>query len=154
MNTETARRTAEKVMKKHGLIQKGWVFEWDDARHRFGQCNYKIKVLSFSKFLTQNSEEGEFMDTVMHEIAHALVGPGHGHKLVWKNKMIELGQVPNRCGTFSAAQKEAIKEVARYVCTCPVTGMITSHKHRKRNPRLCKCHGESVLWNGMPFEMA
>lgn len=31
------------------------------------------------------------MDTVAHEVAHALVGPAHGHDAVWRRKAVELG---------------------------------------------------------------
>ena len=37
-------------------------------------------------------------DTILHEIAHALVGPGHGHDAVWKRKCREVGARPERCG--------------------------------------------------------
>lgn len=33
----------------------------------------------------------EIENTILHEIAHAIVGVGHGHRLKWQEKAIELG---------------------------------------------------------------
>jgi predicted SprT family Zn-dependent metalloprotease len=166
MNTTQARRLAETAMRNHGLISQGWVFQWDNARHRFGLCQYRYKTLSFSKFLTENSEEDEFMATVMHEIAHALVGAGHGHGIVWRRKMIELGQSPNRTKRSNSAQVEAKKATANYVVTCSVTGNVVAHMDRlvkqrttkrgiiKYKGHQCKCHSAWVLYNGKSFQDA
>src|SRR4051812_12271673 len=40
----------------------------------------------------------EDLDTLLHEIAHALVGPGHGHGPAWRRKCREVGARPVRCG--------------------------------------------------------
>lgn len=149
MNTETARRTAEKAMKTHGLTD--WEFLWNNARGTAGYCDHRIKVLSFSKFLCENGDEAEWFDTVMHEIAHALVGSGHGHGKVWKAKMIELGRVPNRTTAFTDQQVDALDKTVNYRLTCPITHKELATRHRKRADKVCKCHGYSVLWNGKPF---
>lgn len=161
MNTTTARRLAEKAMADHGLT--GWYFQWDNAKKRFGQCNYTYKILSFSRFLTEHSEEEDFMATVMHEIAHALVGSGAGHGPVWKAKMRELGQNPSRTKASNAAQREARKAAANYVLTCATSGKVLGHldrlvKTRRTKYRVitymghqCPCHREVVLYNGKSF---
>lgn len=151
MNTETARRQAEKTMKKFGLTDKGWEFQWNNARGTAGYCTHHIKVLSFSKFLCEHGDEQEWTDTVMHEIAHALVGRGKGHGPVWKAKMRELGQEPRRTTPFTETQVDALVKTANYVLTCSVTGKELARRHRKRTDKVCKCHGSLVLWNGLPF---
>jgi len=151
-------------MKSHGLSD--WTFQWDGARKRHGQCVYKIKALSFSKFLTEHAEEEAFMSVVMHEIAHALVGPGHGHGVAWRRKMLELGQSPKRTVAGNEAQTEARKATANYVVTCSVTGRVIAHLDRlvksRRTQRgtvvykghMCNCHKEFVLYNGKEFQNA
>ena len=65
--------------------------KFDNAYKRAGACFYQKKTLSFSiRFLRQASAD-EIRDTLLHEIAHALVGPKNGHNLIWKKKAIELG---------------------------------------------------------------
>ena len=39
----------------------------------------------------------ETKDVVLHEIAHALTGRGHGHDAVWKRMCIKVGARPERC---------------------------------------------------------
>jgi hypothetical protein len=33
----------------------------------------------------------DIKNTILHEIAHAIVGENHGHRQVWQEKAIELG---------------------------------------------------------------
>ena len=39
----------------------------------------------------------EIKNTILHEIAHALVGPKHGHNEIWKQKALEIGCDAERC---------------------------------------------------------
>ena len=41
--------------------------------------------------------DDEVLDTILHEIAHALVGPQHGHDAVWRAKAREIGCTGERC---------------------------------------------------------
>ena len=41
-------------------------------------------------------EPQDVLDTILHEVAHAIVGAGHGHDRVWARKMRELGLSPDR----------------------------------------------------------
>lgn len=50
----------------------------------------------------------EIMDTVIHEVAHALVGPDMHHGVVWKNKCLELGGSGERTFTLSKERKKSL----------------------------------------------
>ena len=87
-------------MAQHGLL--GWVFKFNRRKRQMGICFYphqgrpgRIELSIY--FVEKNSEE-EIRDTILHEIAHALVGPKHAHDAVWRAKYIEIGAVPKRCG--------------------------------------------------------
>jgi predicted SprT family Zn-dependent metalloprotease len=57
-------------------------------------------------------------DTPLHEIAHAWVGPKHGHDRVWKATAEAVGCRPQRC--YSA---QAVRVLfARYRFECPACG--------------------------------
>lgn len=56
--------------------------------------HYSVKTISFSKAALVNLVEDEVLDTAMHEIAHALVGPNKGHNWVWKRQAEELYAQP------------------------------------------------------------
>jgi predicted SprT family Zn-dependent metalloprotease len=105
---------ANELLEQYGLIEKGWKFQWDHAQTRLGVCKHSRKVIAFSQNFDHIGRE-EIEDTIRHEIAHALVGPNHGHDDVWRRKCVEVGAKPERCaptGTKSQAQYN-------YVIKCP-----------------------------------
>ena len=73
---------ARSEMDKNGLFD--WKLDLDHAKVRAGACFFREKKISFSRNFVKNSNESEIYDTILHEIAHALVGPKHGHNVVWK----------------------------------------------------------------------
>lgn len=93
-----ASNLAEALMQKYNLDNMGWYFEFDNAKRRFGCCNYKLRRISLSKPLTLLREESFVRNTILHEIAHALVGGRNGHNEVWRAKAIEIGCDGKRCG--------------------------------------------------------
>lgn len=95
-NMEERERIAKELLAKHGL--QGWTFKWDRAKRRFGLCSYKRKTIQLSSVLAKEVSLEESIDTILHEIAHALVGHAHGHDATWKRKCIEIGCRPERCG--------------------------------------------------------
>jgi predicted SprT family Zn-dependent metalloprotease len=72
------------LMDEHGLA--GWSVTLDHARRRAGQCDYTNKRISLSRHYVRHAEDSHIRDTILHEIAHALVGPKHGHDAVWRQK--------------------------------------------------------------------
>ena len=127
-------------MAKHGLIQSNWRFEFDNARRRFGVCKYSTKIIGLSQHLVALNDEAQVKDTILHEIAHALVGPKHGHDWVWRRKAIEIGCNGERC--YKSA--EVATPQSKYIAECVGCKKIyKAHKKRKIN-RSCKnCSGGS-----------
>lgn len=120
---------ANELMQHHGLIDKGWRFEMDRAKRRFGVCKYRSKQITLSTDLTALNEEKEVRNTILHEIAHALVGPRHGHDAVWKAKAIEIGCTGDRC-----YGSHVIKPKGNYESVCPKCKTTkTRHKKPKRD---------------------
>lgn len=91
MDLITARAKAISEMKKHGLIKKGWTFEFDRAIRRLGQCNSEKKRIALSKHFTGAANEDEFEQALLHEIAHALLPVEAGHSWDWRLKAREIG---------------------------------------------------------------
>lgn len=89
MDLKEAKELAEKLMLDHNLI--GWSFKFDSANARFGLCRHTKKTISLSKFLVSLNTVERVTNTILHEIAHAILGPGYGHSKVWKQKAIEIG---------------------------------------------------------------
>jgi hypothetical protein len=59
-------------MNAWGLVQKGWTFKVDNAKSRHGLCNYNAKRLSISRQRVDHDSKEDVVNTIRHEIAHAL----------------------------------------------------------------------------------
>jgi predicted SprT family Zn-dependent metalloprotease len=78
-------------MNDYGLIAEGWTFKFDRAKRRFGCCHHSTKTISLSEPLVELNEPYRVINTILHEIAHALVGTENGHNAVWKAKAVSIG---------------------------------------------------------------
>ena len=122
--------TATKLLKEYGLID--WRVKLDHARRRAGQCDYNTKVISLSRLYVRNANKDHIRDTILHEIAHALVGPRHGHDVVWRNKAREIGCTATRCHGLNFSR-------ARWQMKCP-NGCFSIERHRRKSGLICtKC---------------
>jgi predicted SprT family Zn-dependent metalloprotease len=93
---EAAHGLALCLMALHGLHD--WAFAFNRRRRGLGLCRYATRTIELSMFLVDRNGPDEVRDTILHEIAHALVGPGHGHDAAWRRKCVEVGARPERCG--------------------------------------------------------
>ena len=118
MNLNDVKIIAVSLMKQHNLLQKGWRFEFDNAKKRFGCCYYYERKITLSSELCKLNDESHIRDTILHEIAHALVGVGHGHDAVWKRKAIEIGCNGKRC--YDSSKTNNVK--APYTANCSTCG--------------------------------
>jgi predicted SprT family Zn-dependent metalloprotease len=96
MNPDYARALAEAQLRKHGLAQLGWTFDFDRSSHRrLGACWHDKRQISLNKRYTMLNDRDQVLDTILHEIAHALAGPTAGHGPLWQQICRELGCVPS-----------------------------------------------------------
>ena len=123
-----AQRLTEKLMNQHNLNEMGWRFEFDNSKRRFGCCNYTHKKITLSRHLVLLNDETRVTNTILHEIAHALVGSGHGHDNVWRRKAIQIGCDGKRCYT----EKNTVTPAAKYVAICKGCG---AEAKRQRKPQ-------------------
>lgn len=118
---------ATEMMKEHGLGD--WRIKLDHARRRAGQCDYNKKEISLSRHYVRYAEMDHIRDTILHEIAHALVGPHHGHDAVWRQQARAIGCTATRCHTLNFSY-------ARWVMFCP-NGCFEVERHRRKSGLLC-----------------
>ena len=91
MDLLKAEKLAIQLMEKNGLTKKGWQFKFCKAYKYFGICDYNTKSIRLSRKLTLLNRKSIINEVILHEIAHALVGPDKGHNTIWESKAIEIG---------------------------------------------------------------
>lgn len=150
-----AQAMARGLMDAHGLDD--WSLAFDNAKTRAGACRFTRRQISLSRILTRLHDETHVRDTVLHEIAHALVGPGAGHGPVWKEMARAVGCSATRC-----VPEDAPKAAAAWTGTCPAGHTTTAHRRPERvkscgtcSPTFSPCalyewrrHGQVVPMHG------
>ncbi len=125
MRMDHALAMARRLMADHEL--HGWTVVADRAKTRAGVCRFGKRQIGLSRPLTELHSEEEVRDTILHEIAHALVGPEHGHDRVWRAKARAIGSSGERCVSLDAP-----RVVGDWVGTCPAGHTSTRHRAPQR----------------------
>jgi len=136
MNLHEAQETAKKLMIEHGLYD--WSFGFNQRRSAYGLCSYTKRKIFLSEKLVPHMEEKEVINTILHEIAHALVGAGHGHGYVWQRKALEIG-----CNAKRTAAYDAAHAVAKYIAECPHCGITHKANRLPKRSHWCRCTGRT-----------
>ena len=123
---------ARTLMHHHGL--RGWTFKFDNAKTRFGRCCHSTRTISLSKHWAEARSVELSRITILHEIAHALVGPGAGHGPVWVAKARELGIAGDRCSSAGGARLERAAQGV-----CPAGHRTEAHKLPRRVKSCSRC---------------
>lgn len=118
------------------LRGRNWSFQFDRSLTRLGLCNHRECFISLGTHATSVNEEKEVLNTLLHEIAHALIGPGAGHGPEWKAVAKSIGCTAERTG------KILIEAPAKYTGECPNCSKVF-YKYRK--PKLGAYHGQCGL---------
>jgi predicted SprT family Zn-dependent metalloprotease len=132
MQIEDAKKLTLNLMSRHGLSD--WEFKFHNAKRIFGTCYHTRKVIALSKELVQINDVERVTNTVLHEIAHALVGRGHGHDYVWKRKALEIGCNGQRCFT----ENDTVTVKYAVEAECKTCGKIFGFH---RMPKVRRCCG-------------
>ncbi|WP_432572823.1 SprT-like domain-containing protein [Kineococcus sp. SYSU DK005] len=131
MDVREAVAMAEDLLAEHGLA--GWTVVVDRARTRAGVCREDRRQIGLSGPLTALHAPEEVRDTVLHEIAHALVGTRHGHDDVWR-------ATARRLGCTGARTTSAPRPAGRWRGVCPAGHAVTRHR-RPARPVACGACG-------------
>jgi predicted SprT family Zn-dependent metalloprotease len=129
-----ARALAVELMACHGLHD--WHFAFNRRKRAMGLCRYAVRTIELSIYLVDGNGADEIRDTILHEIAHALVGQEHGHDAAWKRKCLEIGAKPERCG-------RAEMPLGRWRAHCGGCGQVFSRHRRPSRMRgwFCRACG-------------
>lgn len=121
-NIEEVEQLALQLMKQHGLLGKGWVFEFDNAKRRFGQADSARRTISMSKpiVLLNLSNDGELRNVILHEIAHGLATRVSLHNAEWRTIARSIGCTGDRCYD----NNDVIDPPSKYICFCKRCGKV------------------------------
>lgn len=132
MRLDEVEALARRLMDRHGLDE--WTVQFDGAKARAGICRFDRRVIGLSRHLMAAFDCEEVVDTVLHEIAHALVGAAHGHDGVWKATARSIGASPKRC-----VSNEAPSVPGAWTGICPNGHVVTRHRKPARVVSCARC---------------
>lgn len=129
MNSSAIFDLAVTTLAQYGLLEKGWKVAWDNGKRRAGACHYGTRTISLSRHILPLASDEEIRETILHEVAHALM-PGHSHDAAWTAKLREMGGTGKRTHSMETPE-------GRYEVHCQNCGKIgTRHQAQgtwKRN---------------------
>lgn len=85
-----AQRVCRQLMDKHGLQE--WTLKITRNKRTVGTCYTRRRVIAISIY----QPDGDYRETCLHEIAHALTPTDRGHGNLWRLKCLEIGAKPMR----------------------------------------------------------
>jgi predicted SprT family Zn-dependent metalloprotease len=132
MDLADAFALARGLLDAHGL--GAWQVEFDAAKRRAGVCHFGQRRIGLSAPLTRLHEEEQVRDTILHEIAHALAGPRHGHDAHWRAIARRIGCSGERC-----VPADAPRVPAPWLGTCPSGHTVERHRRPERVATCMEC---------------
>ena len=132
MDLSDAHTMGSALMARHGLV--GWRLVFDNAKRRAGVCRSTGRTIGLSAPLTRLHDAGQVRETVLHEIAHALVGPKHGHDTVWAARARAIGGRAERC-----VPADLPTVTAAWLGVCPQGHTAERHRRPERVQSCARC---------------
>ena len=91
MTRQEATQALRDELIKHKLTDWGVRLNQNANSAFLGLCSYKDKCIILSAHHIDIHPTPDVLNTIRHEVAHAIVGPGHAHNEVWAAKAREIG---------------------------------------------------------------
>jgi predicted SprT family Zn-dependent metalloprotease len=141
MDLKILSETAAALFAEHRLAE--WTFGLAPSKRRLGVCKYRRKRIEISGYYARHNPDAAVLDTLLHEIAHALAGPAAKHGPAWRAIAARIGATPRACDD----SPDTVVEPGDWRTTCPSCDR--TH-HRYKRPRSlsgdrCKCPARSPL---------
>ena len=132
MDLAKAETMARDMMRHHGLAHLA--LGWNDQKRTHGLCRYNPVGVAYkielSRPVTAINDETTVLNTILHEIAHALAGARARHGLRWKLIAQSIGAKPERCGG-------GVKPEGKYHLCCKSCGRRVVRYRKPRRETAC-----------------
>lgn len=162
MNLQEAQNLARSEMNRYGL--RDWELDINYVmKTTFGKCQYLKKIISLSAILITLNDETQVLDTIRHEIAHALrenerstesgkygqrLTAGQWHDRRWQQIAAHMGSTPTQFYNSPGNGRSVNTGRTRHpwIMTCPNCG-VTGKAVKRRTKACCKkCYDATGLF--------
>jgi len=126
---------------------KKWRLKFSEAKRRLGCCRYQPKTIDISFHHLYNGTNEEVLNTLKHEIAHALdyiINHKVGHTSSWKAIARSLGLRNPKATTAVSYQTRT-----KYDILCPICGVIGGRHQKRQGNYTCRKCGSTVSFRKM-----
>lgn len=82
------------LLREFNLAGQGWSVALDKSSWHAGLTRFDQKQIVLSVRAIEQYSNDEMEEVILHELGHALVGPGHAHGRTWARQVRELGGTP------------------------------------------------------------
>ncbi len=135
---------AHRLFARHqaqGGLGRQWTFGFDLSTVRAGVCRFRDARIDLSVSYCLRATRADIENTLLHEIAHAMVGAEHGHDAVWQAAANAIGCTAERC-------HDVTHTVARWVgvCGCRRRWFRQRLSRRLRHGATCRTCGQAIDW--------
>ena len=137
-------RLADDLLARHKAgsgLGAEWGFGFDLSTARAGVCRYDVKRIDLSVSFCHRATRAEIEDTLLHEIAHAIVGHRHHHDAVWRAAARAIGCTAERCHDVKHTPARWLGE-----CGCGQQWRRQRLSRRLRHGATCRKCGGGIKW--------
>ena len=127
-----------KYRQMYGL--RDWTMKINNRlRNTAGRCMTGRRVIELSGAVMRQWEVADVIDTILHEIAHALTPKDKGHGAEWQAKCLEIGAKPER--TYGAD----LPVSTRFQSKCIACGATEDRARRTASAKCLSCF-KPLFW--------
>lgn len=130
MDIHKAKKLATTMLREHGLAD--WIIELRAYRSTGGVTYFDTRKIGLSRLLLPKWDEDQVRQIMLHEIAHALVGPDQNHNATWLKKAREIGYTGGRTHNLPTVEH-------RWNVVCPTHGIIGKRHRRSARGHTYRC---------------
>lgn len=94
-----AQKMCDDKLKEYSLYEQGWRTTFTKSEKYIGRCWHDVKRIELSLIHLNSRSEADLLDTIIHEIAHAICGAKVNHGPEWVEQCKKMGlSNPSICG--------------------------------------------------------
>lgn len=118
------------------LRERDWKFTTNRRKRALGICNYTKKTIEISEHYLAVNTADQILDTITHELAHAIAGSEANHGAQWKRVHKALGG-SGKAKATTGTDSNSIKAAYHVINT--LNGKVVAEYFRKPSRDFSRC---------------